>query len=178
MVLDFNKTLTEALENINVKKYHHIAIHESETVRTVQMSDDIIDHYGKAKWKIIYILNNYYNHRLNHRLNQKFDLYNWLHKKEDDVAYFLSEAGSNCLNYSTFKAPAQFHLWCGNNSFVIAIEQKGEGFPAKIIDIKKLRKNDGAGFDFFRQCKSSIFFNNPTAATIVFMECSLKNVQS
>lgn len=173
MVIHFNKTLTEALENIKVTKHHTITIHESETVRTVQTSDDIISRYGKAKWKIIDLLNEHYRQKL----NIKFDLYNWLHKnKDDEVAYFLSEAGSNCLNYATFKAPSQFHLLLGEKGFIIGIEQKGDGFPARTIDQQRLKENDGAAFAFFRTCNNSIFFNHPDKTTIVYMECLIDNV--
>ncbi|MDP3733815.1 MAG: hypothetical protein Q8R37_01170 [Nanoarchaeota archaeon] len=175
MTIHFNKTLPESLEKMNIKKYHTIPIHDSETLRTVQTSDEIIDRYGKAKWKIVDLLNGYYQQKV----STTFDLYNWLHKnKDDEVSYFLSEAGSNCLNYATFKAPSEFHLWLGENSFIIGIEQKGDSFPAQKIDQQWLKENDGAAFTFFRECKSKIFFNHPEKATIVYLECFVKNVHS
>lgn len=175
MSIRFHKTLSETLKKIKLQKYHRLLVHELETVRTIKTSDEVIDHYGKAKWKIVDLLNEHYPKKL----KTPFDLYNWLHKKKDDeVSYFLSEAGSNCLNYATFKAPSQFHLWLGEKGFVIGIEQKGNSFPARTINEEKIKDHGGAAFTFFRNCKSSIFFNHPDKATIVYMECLIDDVQN
>lgn len=173
MAIRFHKTLSDSLTKINLQTYHRLPVHELETARTIKTSDEIIDRYGKAKWKIVDLLNEHYHKKL----KTPFDLYNWLHKKKDDeVSYFLSEAGSNCLNYATFKAPSQFHLWLGDNGFIIGIEQKGNSFPARMIDEEKRKENDGAAFTFFRTCNNSIFFNHPEKTTIVYMEYVIDNV--
>ena len=170
MALYFQKTFNQSLEKIGFNsKYHKITIHDLKEVRTLHTSDDIVGRYGEAKWKIVDLLNSYYQ--------QEFNLHNWLENNEnDEVSYFLSEAGSNCLNYSEFKSPANFHLWCGEHGFVIGIEQHGEGFPAIEIDKQKIKENKGAAFNFFRNCQSKIFFNNPNKANIIFMEYLIKNV--
>ncbi|MBI2662401.1 hypothetical protein HYX11_03000, partial [Candidatus Woesearchaeota archaeon] len=97
--------------------------------------------------------------------------YNWLrHNANDEVAYFLSETGANCLNYSLFRAPHKFHLWLGKKGFVIGIEQKGRGFPAALIHEQQRKKNEGAAFEFFRTCKSEIFFDDENSAKVVYIE--------
>ncbi|MBI2661919.1 hypothetical protein HYX11_00480, partial [Candidatus Woesearchaeota archaeon] len=97
--------------------------------------------------------------------------YNWLrHNANDEVAYFLSETGANCLNYSLFRAPHKFHLWLGKKGFVIGIEQKGRGFPAVDVNAKKIKINEGAAFEFFRTCKGEIFFDDANSAKVVYIE--------
>ncbi|MBU0457325.1 MAG: hypothetical protein ABH824_05125 [Nanoarchaeota archaeon] len=163
MVINFNKILPESLENIDFNRYCHFLIHEKEEVRTYTNSDEIISNYGDAKWNIIDLLNE--------KFNSNFDLHNWINKnKDDEISYFLNEAGSNSLNHSQFKAPYKFHLWLGEESFVIGIEQKGKGFNAKEIDDKRIKDNEGNAFEFFRNCKSEVFFDDCEDAKIVFIE--------
>lgn len=165
MALNFDRTLQESLARIGMKKYRKIEVHAIEEVRTPACSH-IIETYGKAKWEVV--------ERLNAHYGKNFDLHNWLNYNEsDEVAYFLNEAGSNCLNYADFKAPSKFHLWKGRRGFVIGIEQIGEGFDAINVDLLKLKQNEGAAFEFFRRCKSNIFFDDPKSSNIVFMECLL-----
>ena len=115
------------------------------------------------------------NQKYSRLLENGFDLYNWLnYQNKDEVAYFLNEAGSNALNYSQFKAPSKFHLWFGKKGFIIGIEQKGQGFNASKVDSERLKDNQGAAFDFFRNCKSKIFFDNDQDAKIVYMEYSVE----
>ena len=103
--------------------------------------------------------------------SSKFDLYNWLEfNSKDEVAYFLNEAGSNCLTYSDHKTPHKFHLWLGSKGFIIGIEQLGTGFNASEINEKKIKDNEGAAFEFFRNCQSEIFFDDSQKAKIVYME--------
>lgn len=164
MVISFQKNLPAALQAINDINDHHLfPVHELRKVRT----DDVLSVYGDAKWKIVDIL----NERYSSILSEKFDLYNWLHEREqDEVAYFLNEAGSNCLSHSEFKAPSQFHLWLGPKGFVIGIQQNGKGFDARHVHEHKIKDNKGAAFDFFRRSRSSIFFDDPEEARTVFME--------
>lgn len=168
MVLCFTRTLPQALENIGFSGgYHELPIYEPEIVRTNLVSDEIIETYGKAKWAVIDIL----NERYRAILPDRFDLHNWLEKKDhDEVAYFLNEAGSNTLNYSQFLAPRRFHLWLGGKGFVVGIEQKGISFNAAKINEEKIRQHQGGAFDFFRRCKSAIFFDDPEAARVVYLE--------
>ena len=146
MAIDFNKTLQQALENIGFSGgYYELPIYELETVRTNIISDEIIETYGNAKWAVIDILNEKYGALL----SDKFNLHNWLEKKDsDEVAYFLNEAGSNSLNYSQFLTPRRFHLWLGGKGFVIGIEQKGDGFNAVKIHEEKLHRHLGGAFNF------------------------------
>ena len=165
MVIQFNRNLQEALVRIGMEKYREIEVHSPEEARTEQCSH-IIETYGKAKWGIVDRLNVYYG--------KNFDLHNWLNYNEsDEVAYFLNEVGSNCLNYAEFKVPWRFHLWKGRRGFVIGVEQKGKGFDALSVDKLGLKQNEGAAFDFFRRCKSNIFFDDPKSSNTVYIECLL-----
>lgn len=160
MAFQTHKTLSQALEEIEFKEeYHHSIVQEEEREST----KDIIDIYGKAKWAMVDIL----NQRYHSVLKDKFDLYNWLdYNENDEVAYFLNEAGSNALNHSEFKAPHRFHLWLGRKGFIIGIEQKGKGF--NVAEISNGKR--GGGFDFFEKCKSIVFFDDSQNARTVFME--------
>ncbi len=168
MVLDFAASFTEALERISFAGEHlQFAVHEAEEMRTYLSSDEIIERYGQAKWAIVDIL----NERYSRIFNCSFDLYNWLNEnQEDEISYFLNEAGSNSLNYSEFKAPNRFHLWLGEKGFIIAVEQKGRGFDAEAINSERVCSNEGKAFNFFRNCQSRIFFDHPRDARMVFME--------
>jgi len=165
MALDFSTTLQNALELIGFRgNYQQFIIHDKEEERNNH--DEIIGLYGNAKWKIIDILNQNYSSVL----KDKFDLYNWLNNNTgDEVSYFLNEAGSNVLNHSEFKAPSGFHLWMGENGFIIGIEQKGRGFDAELVNENMVKKNQGSAFQFFRNCKSKIFFDDHKDARMVFM---------
>ncbi|MEK6939538.1 MAG: hypothetical protein AABX31_02315 [Nanoarchaeota archaeon] len=167
MALHFTKTLPEALGDIEFSEYHSIPVYQAEKIRTHLVSDEVIDIYGKAKWAIVDVLNEKYGVLL----FNKFDLYNWLDKnKDDEVAYFLNEAGSNSLNYSQFLAPSTFHLWLGKKGFVMGIEQKGKGFNAVKINEEKVKENKGGAFRFFRECKNTVFFDDAEEAKVVYLE--------
>ncbi|MEK6900258.1 MAG: hypothetical protein AABX05_03985 [Nanoarchaeota archaeon] len=167
MVIHLNKTLQDALGSIQFLEGHTFPVHEMEQIRTIMVSDEILERYGSAKWAIIDML----NERYGIILFNKFDLHNWIDKNTDDeVAYFLNEAGSNSLNYSQFKAPAKFHLWLGKKGFVIGIEQKGKGFNAGQINEMKIKENLGGAFSFYRECKNNVFFDDPENARIVYFE--------
>jgi hypothetical protein len=160
MVIHFTKTLQESLLCIKSNEHHTFHIHQDKN--KTDHSEIIIRKYGDAKWAIIDFLNNKYN------INT--DLINWLNHKDDDVAYFLSEVGSNSLHHSEFGAPSGFHLWLGEKGFVIAIEQKGKGFNAEHIHQNKIMDNEGAAFDLFRRSKHSIFFDDSINARVVYFE--------
>lgn len=168
MAINFTKNVREALESIGFSdNYLELPIYELEEIRTYLVSDVIIEQYGKAKWAIVDILNEKYGALL----FNKFDLHNWLEKNQDDeVAYFLNEAGSNSLNYSEYLTPSRFHLWLGKKGFVISIEQKGKGFNAVKINEEKIKENRGGAFRFFRECKGVIFFDNAEEARMVYLE--------
>jgi len=158
MTLMFEGTLEEALRKIELREQYTAVIPTQ-----IHSQEEFLDHYGRAKWEIV--------DKINSIFGTAFDLYNWLHFDErDEVAYFLNEAGSNVLNYSESKKPVAFHLWVGTKGFVLGIEQEGKGFDAVRVAREGIRENEGAGFMFFQNCKSEIFFNQPTAATIVFMQ--------
>jgi len=168
MVLDLAKNLSEALENIDYSgEGYELPIYKAGEVRSHIVSDFVIERYGNAKWAIVDMLNEKYGALL----FNKFDLCNWLNKnKDDEVAYFLNEAGSNSLNYSQFLAPFKFHIWLGRKGFVIGIEQKGKGFNAVKVNEEKLKENQGGAFTFFRQCKGSVFFDNAEDAKVVYFQ--------
>jgi hypothetical protein len=165
MALDFRRTFLEALSAIKFKKHEEFLVHGEE--REVLDHSEIIYAYGDSKWKVVDLVNNHYSEVL----GKKFDLYNWLHyNEEDELAYFLSEGGSNCLNHSQFKAPHKFHVWLGEKGFIVGIEQLGRGFPAELVHKKKMYKNEGAAFEFFDKCQNKIFFDDPHDAKMVFFE--------
>ena len=168
MVLHFTKTLSQALENIGyTREYYEFLVYELEEIRTHMISDEVIGQYGNAKWAIVDILNEKYGALL----FNKFDLHHWLEKnQEDEVAYFLNEAGSNSLNYSEFLAPWRFHLWLGKKGFVIGVEQKGAGLNVEKVNGEKLKENKGGAFAFFRECKNVVFFDDRENAKIVYLE--------
>ncbi len=161
MTISYSQTLTHALIKINSQNHHEFIIHPHETPRTIYASDEILELYGQAKWAIVDLINAQYH--------TKHDLYNWInHNNTDEVAYFLNEVGSNTLSHSEYKIPSKFHLWLGKKSFIIGIEQKGQGFNAQKIDEKRLKENEGAAFDFFRNSQAEIFFDNPLDARVVY----------
>lgn len=163
MTIHFTKNLPQALQNIGTWGYHESVVHDKEEAR----DDDVLGVYGDAKWKIVDILNEQYSTIL----NDKFDLHNWLnHNVSDEVAYFINEVGSNTLSHSQFKAPHKFHLWLGREGFIIGVEQKGTGFDAEQVHQNLIKDNEGAAFDFFRNCKSEIFFDDKNETRTVFME--------
>ena len=167
MTINLTQTLQKSLEAIEVTKGYEFPVYEFEEVRSHLISDSVIKKYGDAKWAVVDLLNEKYGALLLH----KFDLHNWLEKNQDDeVAYFLNEAGSNSLNYSQYLAPSHFHLWLGKKGFVIGIEQKGKGFNAIKVHDEKLKENQGGAFNFFRGCKSAVFFDNAEDARIVYFE--------
>lgn len=168
MVISFDHQLAKALHNIQCTgEQTTIPIHPHQKKRT----KETITQYGNAKWAIVDLL----NQRYSTILNTEFNLYHWLHYNEhDEVAYFLNEAGSNALNHSQFKAPSHFHLWMGRKGFVIGIEQQGEGFNAVKINEKKKKENEGAAFEFFRNCKSTIFFDDSSNARIIYVQHVIK----
>ena len=134
MVIFFNEDLNQVLRETDYSgEKKELIIHAEEAEAP---HSKILNEYGQAKWQIVDLLNQKYSHLL----KDKFDLYNWLnHNESDEVAYFLNEAGSNCLNYSELKAPYKFHLWLGKKGFIIGIEQKGKGFDAEKVHQENLQ---------------------------------------
>jgi hypothetical protein len=164
MVLDFDKELQNALNEISFQKYNQFSLHLDEKERDLHSSCELISIYGEAKHQIVELLNQQFS-------TIKFDLINWINdNKNDELSYFLNEAGSNCLNYSQYKIPAMFHLWIGEKGFVVAVEQKGLGFNAQEIDNQRVKENEGAAFDFYRNCNGVVFFDNSSEAKIVYFQ--------
>ena len=160
MVISFSVDLKEALKKIKENS-------EKKTIQieTERNNYDFTVQYGKAKWAIVDLLNEKYSRRF----AEPVDLYNWLkYNSNDEVSYFLNEAGSNTLNYAEQKKPTAFHLWLGEKGIVIGIEQEGKGFDAVRVDTLRLRENEGAGFDFYRNCRGIVFFDNVREARIVY----------
>ncbi len=167
MVINFNLTLPQALQRIVYDgEFHEFEIHSKNNIP--EDYDQFIQQYADAKWNAVGILNKQYKDKL----DKEYNLYNWLNHIPDDVAYFLNEAGSNCNNYSDFKAPFRFCLWLGKNGFLLAVEQKGKGFDASEIFLKEETENlenSGGGFRFFKETSSSVFFDNSKEANVVYL---------
>ncbi|PIN76737.1 hypothetical protein COV17_01290 [Candidatus Woesearchaeota archaeon CG10_big_fil_rev_8_21_14_0_10_36_11] len=174
MTLNFTETLPDALRSIrHTGEYYEFIVHEKEMPLQDPMLNMMITQYGNSKWNVVDLLNAQYSTVL----PEKFDLYNWLHYNDnDEVAYFLNEVGSNTLTHSEFKAPHAFRIWLGTNGFIIGVQQNGKGFNAKEVDEKQIKSNEGAAFTFFRNCRSTIFFDNVQETRIVFMEYRFYNV--
>ena len=172
MVIHFQKNLQQALTNIGFQEYHELNVHLEENLVCPIKNKEIIDVYGEQMWAVVDLINNKLtNEGKNSQVfNGKFDLYNWINHQPDEVAYFLSETGSNCINFSEFKIPAKFHLWLGKKGFIIGVEQEGMGFNAENVNNQRIKDNEGAAFDFFRNCQNSIFFDNHQETRIVYME--------
>jgi hypothetical protein len=159
MTLNFNKTLQQSLEKINYLEHYEFIVNEG----VIDDYEQLINNYGAKKWAIVDLLNEKF------KLNS--DLINWLHWNEnDEVAYFLSETGSNALHHSEFKIPHKFTLWIGEKGFIIGVAQKGKGFNALEVHDNRIMDNKGAAFNFFRKCKGSIFFDDSSEAKIVYFE--------
>ena len=130
-------------------------------------SKEPIAEYGNAKWAIVDLLNKEYTPLL----QNPFDLHHWInHEEDDEVAYFLNEAGSNTLNYAEQRFPSAFRCWLGELGFIIAIEQAGQGFAAEKINREKIKENEGAAFSFYRRCRATIFFDDPHNARVVYFK--------
>lgn len=161
MVISYSQNLAEALKKIQLEKHQEFIVHPHEIVRDLNNGDDILEQYGKAKWAVVDVLNV--------RYGTHFDLYNWINENPaDEVAYFLNEAGSNTLSYAEYKIPWRFQVWLGTKGFIIGIEQKGRGFDAQKVDEKRLKENEGAAFDFFRNCQGEVFFDDAKEARVVY----------
>ena len=163
MTICFESSLVNVLENIQLISKHHFSVHDLEQIRDVFSSCAIVEKYGEQKWAIIELLNQTYD--------TNFNLYNWIEKNSsDEVSFFLNEAGSNSLNYSQFKAPYNFSLWLGKKGFIIGVEQKGTGFDVQKVIQEQIKENEGAGFNFFSNCQSKIFFDNFKNAKVVYLK--------
>lgn len=169
MVITVDFTLPIALATFGKNPaYVTFPVHTEK--QPVIHSASFIAHYGSAKSRIVELLNQRYAQHLSPPIN----LHNWLyHRQEDEVAYFLNEAGSNAINHSTYKAPAKFHLWLGKKSFIIGVEQHGESFAVEKLMRKTEQKNGGEGSRFFQACQATIFFDNPKEARVVYFSKNL-----
>ncbi|PIZ52423.1 hypothetical protein COY27_00310 [Candidatus Woesearchaeota archaeon CG_4_10_14_0_2_um_filter_33_13] len=164
MVIHFEHTLQNALREINfVEHSETFVVHNDEKTRILSNSCEIVEKYGQAKNDVVKLINDVYG--------RNFDLHNWIERKTDDeVSYFLSEAGSNVLNYSQFKAPSSFNVWFGKKGFIIGVEQKGKSFNAKFVHDNNVKSNEGMAFSFFKRCQNKIFFDHPQDSNIVYLE--------
>jgi hypothetical protein len=162
MVVDFNLNLHQALDEISLVVKKEFLVYEDEVEKNYENSCNVVELHGKVKWEIVDLLNE--------RYGESFCLSNWLKGDDDEVSSFLNEAGSNVLNHSQFLAPYKFHLFMGSKGFVIGIEQKGVGFNALQVNKERIKDNEGRAFDFYRGCKSSIFFDDANDANVVYFK--------
>jgi hypothetical protein len=150
-MIDFNLTLNHAKENLDINQ-------------TIQFSINSLDEYDNAKEQIIQTINKTYN--------QNHDQYNWIINKEDELSFFLNEAGSNArLHGNKLK---QITLILATNSYIIEFEQNKTFNPQNVANYN-LKKNRGAGFKFYKSCKATIFFNNKTNANKIYFKQKIKN---
>jgi len=170
MGLHLSYTLEKALAEIGATKKQHFLIHEEEEPRLLENTDIILEKYAQAKRELIEMVN-----ILGKKKGFSTDLQNWiLENEEDEIAYFLNEAGANCLAHAEWKAPKEFHLWTGKKGFILGVEQSGKSFSAKncFQESRKkiLQSSGGKGFAFFKDCRSAIFFDNPKEARTIFFQ--------
>ncbi len=169
MVVDFERTLEESKKVIGFSK--EMAEFVIFDVKEVNSLEEIQIKFSKALWTVVEVLNSRYHEKL----ELEFNLYNWIeHNNSDEVAYFLNEASSNCLNYSQFKAPWKFVVYFGSYGFVLGVLQQGNGFNAESVFLDRVKSNEGAGFLFYEECSSVIFFDDPDCATSVYLEFLFK----
>lgn len=162
MTLHFNLDLPYFLKKIGPNIHHCFLVHKHQTERK-DHDKETLQKYHDAKWAIVDLLN------INQQIPYTINLYNWLHhQSHDEIAYFLSEAGSNTLNYAEFKAPSHFEAWLGKKGIILGITQQGTPFNPTHINNHNIKENEGAAFDFFRNCNGIIFFDHPTAAQSVY----------
>ena len=113
--------------------------------------------YDNAKEQII--------QKINKRYNKSHDQYNWIINKEDELSFFLNEAGSNARLYGN--KLKNITLYLSNSSYIIEYEQN-KTFNPQNVATYNIKKNRGAGFKFYKSCKATIFFNNITNANKIF----------
>ncbi|MAG72951.1 hypothetical protein CL620_01440 [archaeon] len=167
MVLNFDLNLKQAKKEIKYSEQREFIIYENEEVRTYETSDEWLEKFAAAQHAIVDLLNKKY------KLN--IDLQNWVKgDTTDEVSSFLNEASSNCFANAQYKCVWKMVLYLGDKGFILGVFQKGKGFNAKEINTSKKKENVGKGFDFYRECKNVIFFDDPKDATTLFFSCSFE----
>jgi hypothetical protein len=90
MVICFDSFLPDFITIIKDHTYQQFQVHTHHQER-LEQDKEILQKYHDAKWVIVDLINQHYY------LPEPINLYNWLHHNQnDEVAYFLSEAGSKC----------------------------------------------------------------------------------
>jgi len=162
MVLDFDTKLDEAKAEIAFSgEKAEFLVSDMHVPNSLEV---IETRYSKALLGVVELV----NERYKTKLKEPFNLYNWVeHNSSDELAYFLSETGSNCLNYAETKSPHKLTVYLGSKGFIVAVSQQGRGFNARDILTRKVKQNEGAGFSFFDRCSSVVFFDDPLNARVV-----------
>ena len=87
MVISFEKKLQKALEEISFTgEFYEFMVHEDNFI--IEHSEELINRYGQAKWSVVDILNERFNHILND---------NELHNS-DDLYYYLNDSWLSIQN--------------------------------------------------------------------------------
>ena len=169
MVLDFRYSLKESQKAIGFKEdVAEFIIFDSQKLLVPEVIDA---KFSKALWTVVELLNKRYANKL----DSEFNLYNWIENNpKDEVAYFLNEASSNCMNYAEFKAVFKIKVYFGEKGFTIGITQQGESFCAQEIHEMDVKSNEGAGFTFYEECSSKIFFDDAQKTRTVYFEYLIK----
>ena len=168
MGIKWDWTLTNALERI---KFKDGEVWDWQiSAKVVKFPFDVVhlplseyhERYERAQERIVRIVN--------YVFDKNFDLSHWPKKPGDELAFFLVETGNNAMWHSQFQAPYRHFLFVGEQEFVVGISQKGRGFNAREVDKLRQFSYGGRAFEFYRGCRSTIFFDNPESARVVFME--------
>ncbi len=176
MVINWNKNLEETLTEIKgTTNDLPVYISMQFTTKDTKTLDTFRNGYiecNKLQNKIFEMINSIYcttgKKRFEYKPLQEI--------QEDDYSYdlnmFLHEASDNIIRYSENEIPKAFHLWTAEKGFVIGVEQEGNGFNAKKINESRICDEDskGRGFEFFRNSKQEILFDNPIDTRIVYMK--------
>ena len=128
MVLDFTRILNDSLLTIgSTKETAEFVIFDMDQPCS---PEEIQIRYSKALWTVVEVINGRYASKLPF----EFNLYNWIeHNHKDELAYFLNEASSNCMNYSDYKSSYKFVIHFGEKGFIVGVLQQGKGFNAELI---------------------------------------------
>ena len=165
MVLDFTRILNDSLLTIgSTKETAEFVIFDMDQPCS---PEEIQIRYSKALWTVVEVINGRYASKLPF----EFNLYNWIeHNHKDELAYLLNEASSNCMNYSDYKSSYKFVIHFGEKGFIVGVLQQGKGFNAELIFVNKVKSNEGAGFRFYSDCPSTVFFDDAKNATGLYFE--------
>ena len=173
MVLNFDQTLDAALEDIGYKGEHQEWDFHQEERHMRDMPKEYRDKHYRPFFNLMFIeIPTMLNERFREKLKKPFSTFLGMNQEHDFPHKFLWEAHANTTNHSQYGFASQMYFWLGENGFMLALEQKGNGFDAVQVDKKGIKQHEesGGGFKRYRSFESEIFFDSPTDARTVYMK--------